>query len=151
MKRKPAQDQKKKKSLEKKIAALEEQLKKAVADYCNLEARIKKEAFLSHQQLAWRLIDKLLGVLDNLEIAQKHLRDEGLAMAINQFKEVLASEGVEEISTDGEEFNPETMDCVAMVEGKKNQVVETLQKGYLFKGQVIRPAKVKVGKGKVKD
>ena len=68
-------------------------------------------------------------------------------MSVNQFEEVLASEGVEEIKTKGVKFNPETMDCVEMGKGKKNLVVKTLLKGYTLDGIVVRPAKVRVGQG----
>ncbi len=139
--------EKREEELLKKIAALEEQLARALADYRNLESRIHKEAAQFRERLSWSLIDKLLAVLDDLERAERHLQDRGLTMAVEQFKKVLASEGVERIETDGQEFDPEKMDCVAVVAGPKNKVVATLQPGYTVNGKVIRPAKVKVGKG----
>ena len=94
------------------------------------------------------LIDKLLGVLDDLERATNHIKDHGLKLILNQFKSVLETEGVQQIQAKGEEFNPETMDCVDMVPGPKNKVVKVLLKGYKLNDHVIRPAKVQVGKGK---
>ena len=44
-------------------------------------------------------------------------------------------------------FDPNKMDCVAVEKGPKDTVVETMLKGYMLNGQVIRPAKVKVGRG----
>ncbi len=134
--------------LSQEIRELREQLARAIADYRNLEGRIEREAEQFRQRLSWSLLDKLLPVLDDLERAEKHLRDHGLTMAVNQFKKVLASEGIEPIKSEGAEFNPETMDCVAVVAGPKNKVVATLRRGYLLNGKVIRPAKVKVGRGK---
>jgi len=141
---------KKKANLQQRVSLLEEQLKRALADYQNLEKRIRKETERWQQDRFFHLADKLLGVLDNLERAEKHLQDPGLKMAVNQFRKVLASEGIEEIKSDGEVFNPETMDCVAVVTGPKDVVVETLSKGYSLNNVVIRPAKVKVGSGKKK-
>ncbi len=130
-----------------KIEALQKQLTLALADYRNLEMRIHKEAAQFREKFSWNLIDKLLAVLDDLELAERHLQDRGLTMAVEQFKKVLASEGVEQIETEDEEFDPVKMDCVAVVAGPKNRVVATLQPGYTINGKVIRPAKVKVGKG----
>ena len=138
---------KKKKAAREEIAFLEEQLKKAVADCRNLEARVEKETLLYKQDVLLRLIDKLLAVLDDLERAQAHLKNKGLSMAVDQFREALLSEGVEKIKTDGQKFDPVAMDCVDMTRGKKNIVVKTLLKGYTLGGQVVRPAKVRVGKG----
>ncbi|MFH1602038.1 MAG: nucleotide exchange factor GrpE [Candidatus Shapirobacteria bacterium] len=135
------------KDLKIRVTGLEEQLKRALADYRNLECRIEKEISHFKKNSALRLIDKLLGVLDDLERAESHLEDKGLAIAVNQFKEVLLSEGVKEIKSKGEMFDPELMDCVEMGEGKQNLVVKTLNKGYTLDGRVVRPAKVRVGQG----
>ncbi len=144
---KKAKKGKREEELAGKIEALEKQLALALADYRNLEARIHREASQFREQLSWALIDKLLAVLDDLERAERHLHDRGLTLAVDQFKKVLASEGVERIKAKGEEFDPARMDCVAVVTGPKNKVVATLQPGYTVNGKVIRPAKVKVGKG----
>ena len=60
----------------------------------------------------------------------------------------MESEGVEEIPVRGKKFDPETMDAVEVVPGKQNQVVEVVARGYRLYDRVLRPAKVKVGKGK---
>jgi len=143
--KKPTKDLNK---LESKMAVLEEQLQSAVADYRNLEGRIEKEVSRFRQESLMRLIDKLVGVLDDLERAEKHLKERGLTMAVNQFKGVLKSEGVEEIISDQEVFDPINMDCIDVVDGSKDVVAETVLKGYRLNGDVVRPAKVKVGKGK---
>ena len=77
--------------LEIKMAVLEEQLQSAVADYRNLEARMEKDVFRFRQESLIRLVDKLVGVLDDLERAEKHLKEKGLTMAVDQFKGVLES------------------------------------------------------------
>ena len=66
---------------------------------------------------------------------------------MGQFQTILESEGISEIKTQSEKFNPETMDAVEVIEGKKDKVVEVTCKGYLLNGKVLRPAKVKVGRG----
>lgn len=135
------------KKLQIQVNDLENKWKRALADYQNLEKRIDKERTTLVQFLNATLIDKLLGTLDDLERAEKHLKNKGLTIAVNQFKEALKSEGTEELKSQGESFDPETMDCIEMVKGPKNIVSEVVLKGYKLNGQILRPAKVKVGQG----
>jgi molecular chaperone GrpE len=135
------------KDLSVRIDELSHQLKKAIADYHNLESRIEKEVAFRRRDTLAKLVDKLVGVLDDLERAERHLGDRGLSMAVEQFRRVLESEGVKPIESDGQQFDPQLMDCVEVVKGPKNVVVETVLKGYTLDSEVIRPAKVKVGKG----
>lgn len=138
---------KKKPILEKKLLETEDKWKRALADYHNLEKRIanEKESFVrfSNAQL-WQ---KILPVVDDLEAAEKHLKDQGLTLTLNKLKEVLKSEEVLEIKAIGEDFNPHLMEAMEMVEGPKDKVIEVLNKGYLLGEKVLRPAKVKVGQG----
>ena len=131
----------------KKIKDLELKWKRALADYHNLEKRIDKEKEFFVKFSNAQLLASLLPVLDDLERAKKHLKDQGLSLAVNKFKEVLQKENVEEIKAQGEEFNPELMEAMEIVAGPKNRVVEVVNKGYLFNNKVLRVAKVKVGGG----
>jgi molecular chaperone GrpE len=138
---------KKSKKVGEKLEDFENRLKRALADYANLEKRVEreKEAFIKLANA--QLLDKLLPVLDDLELCEKHLKDEGASLVCSRFQETLESEGIEEIKTLGQKFDPEAMDCVELVSGPKNQVVEVVLKGYFLNGKVLRPAKVKVGQG----
>ena len=139
--------------LDPQILDLENKLKRALADYDNLQKRItrEKEEFVKLANLI--LIDKLLDVLENLERVEKHVKDQGLELAVGQLREVLQAEGLEEIEVLGKQFDAQTMECVEQVKGEENQVLAVLTKGYKINGRVIRPAKVKVGNGEkeVKD
>jgi molecular chaperone GrpE len=130
-----------------KLADLESKWKRALADYANLEKRIDKEKEVFVKFSNAQLLQNLLPVLDDFERAEQHLKDQGLTLAINNFKEFLKNEGVEEIKAQGEEFNPHLMEAVEMVNGPKNKVVEVVNKGYLLNDKVLRVAKVKVGSG----
>ena len=129
---------------------LENQLKRALADYQNLERRIDEERrLLSHLSSAL-VVEKLLPVLDNLENAQKHLKDEGLEIVIKQFRDVLESEGVCEITAEGSPFDPNFHEAVEILESEKDGVVlKVLAKGYKINDKVLRPAQVAVGRTKV--
>jgi len=143
-------DQKLKK-LEEKISDLENKWRRTLADYDNLEKRVKKEktAFVKLANAA--LLDKLLAVLDDLERVEKHSRDKGLKLTIEQFKKVLRVEGVEEIEVKEKEFEAESMDCLEVVDGSRNKVIEVVNKGYRLGDYILRPAKVRVGGGKSKN
>ena len=122
-------------------------LKRTLADYQNLERRIEEERKQLAKLSALLLIEKLLPILDNLENAQAHLSDEGLAMVIKQFRDTLSSEGVEEISAEGQEFNPNFHDAVEIQRADSdNKIVKVVTKGYKIEDKVIRPAKVVVTK-----
>ena len=107
---------KKLKELEEKAQDLEDKWKRALADYQNLERRIatERDDFICFANA--KLIDKLLSVLDDLERAEKHLKDQGLTMAINQLRSVLETEGVEEIKVGNKEFDAE---AVIVISNKK--------------------------------
>src|SRR3972149_7731339 len=129
---------------------LENQLKRALADYQNLERRIDEERRLLSALSAALLCGKLLPVLDNLENAQKHLKDEGLEMVIKQFNDVLESEGVEEITAEGSPFDPNFHEAVEILESEKDGVVlKVLAKSYKINDKVLKPAQVAVGRTKV--
>jgi len=82
------------------------------------------------------IILKLLPVLDNLYLAQSHIKDDGIT-------QIMAKEGIEPIEVMGKPFNPATMEAV---EGDGGTVTEEVQKGYTLNGKLIRVAKVKIAK-----
>ena len=126
---------------------LEDQLKRALADYQNLERRVEEERRLLGALSSAILIEKFLPVLDNLESAQSHLSDPGLEIVIKQFKDILNQEGVEEIQTEGQTFDPNMHEAVEVAEGENdNTIVKTVRKGYKINNKVLRPAQVVVEK-----
>jgi len=132
--------------LKKRVAELEENWKRAVADFRNLERRTNQERKVVAQLANALLIAKLLPVLDSLEEAAAAIKDSGVRLILKQLREVLESEGVEEIEAADRPFDPRYHEAVATVEGEKGRVVEVVAKGYRIGDRIIRPAKVKVGK-----
>jgi len=133
--------------VDQKLEDFENRLKRALADYANLEKRIEREKSDFVKSANAQLLDKLLPILDDLELCEKHLKDKAVSLVYNRFREVLKSEELKEIKALGEKFDPETMDCVELVSGPKNKIVGVVLKGYLLNNKVLRPAKVKVGQG----
>ena len=103
------------------------------------------------------LILKILPILDNFDITEKKLPEnlkadvniKGILQIKNQILDFLKNQGVEEIKTTGEKFNPNFQEVVEEVERKGVEsriVLEEIQKGYILNGKVLRPTKVKVAK-----
>ncbi len=136
------------KNLHQQVTDLEAKWKRAVADYRNLERRVNDQQQAVVKFANAMLIEKLLAIMDDLERANEQLKDKGLGLVIERFKDVLKSEGVEPVETLEREFDPQLMECVEMVEGAKNRVVKVVLVGYTLNGKVLRPAKVVVG-GKI--
>ncbi len=133
--------------LEKKTEELESSWKRALADYKNLEKRVEEDkeswVFFANEGL----LKKLLPIVDNLERLEKHFKDRGFELIVKELRSVLKESGVEEVKTDGHDFDPMKMEAIETVEGEKNKVVETVLKGYSLRNKLIRPAIVKVGNG----
>lgn len=134
------------KPLNAKIASLEEKLKRSLADYANLEKRIQKQRQFFATMTAAAIISRMVEVLDDLYLTQKHLQNSGLKMTIDKLQKILQQEGLQEIETKGKEFDPKLMDCVDVVTGPQDHVVSVRKKGYTLNNQVIRPAQVIVGR-----
>ncbi len=125
---------------------IENQLKRALADYQNLEKRVSNEKSewvkLSNKELLLRLLPGL----DSLLLAQAHTQDEGVKISIKHFLDILESEGVKRIEALGKEFDPKLMEAVTTKEGDEGKVLEELRAGYTLNDLVLRPAQVIVGK-----
>jgi molecular chaperone GrpE len=122
-------------------------LARALADYDNLSKRVERERQDLNKIASVGLIIRLLPILDSLESAQVHLKDQGLAITIGEFKKVLSEEGLTEIKPEvGREFNEEAMEAIEAIEGKdKGKVAEVVLVGWKFEdGTVVRHAKVRV-------
>ncbi|SFJ19348.1 molecular chaperone GrpE [Halobacillus dabanensis] len=125
------------------------------ADYDNFRRRTQKEKEADRKYKSQSLVEELIPALDNFERAlqvevdgdsAKNFAD-GMKMVYDQFKAALEKEGVEEIPSQGEEFDPHMHQAIMQVQDdnyESNIVVEELQKGYRLKDRVIRPAMVKV-------
>ncbi len=127
------------------LTNLENQLKRALADYQNLERRISAEKAIWIKTANKSLILKLLAVLDNLFLAQKHIQDDGLNLSIQKFLDVLSEEGVSRIESTGRDFDPQTMECVSVQEGENGKVLEEVRPGFIINNETLRPAQVIVG------
>ncbi|RLC32723.1 nucleotide exchange factor GrpE [Candidatus Woesebacteria bacterium] len=143
--------QKTTKTNEKELEKANNQLARALADYDNLRKRIERERGGFEKVASARFAIKMLTVFDMIEEAQRHLKDSGIALTLEEFKKILKEEGIEKIEAgQGDKFDEEICEAVEVVKnGKDGKIVEVLLTGWKFSdGPVIRPIKVKVSKGK---
>jgi len=135
-------------ALKKEVQEFENKYKRALADYQNLQKREQAEKSEWVRSSNKELILRILPVLDTLMLAQQHIEDQGLQVSVQQFLDILKSEGVTKIETVGHEFDPNLMECVTTEEGDKNKVIKEIRAGFMQFERVLRPAQVTVGKGK---
>ena len=138
-----------------KTAAEREQHLRALADFANYRRRHEEEQARIVQFATQNLIVKILPVIDNFERAlesaeQNHSFEslvEGVRLTIKQLRDILDQEGVKQIESVGQQFDPSVHEAVMRLETEEypeNTVVEELQSGYTYGDRVIRPALVKV-------
>ena len=127
------------------VKTLTENWKRALAAYHNLVKRVDadKKDFVTYATA--NNLSKLLPTLDVLELAAAHSQDQGVQMAVKQFKDVLAGEGLQEISpTVGDVYDHSLHECLETLPGDAdNTIAEIISKGYKINDHVIRPAKIK--------
>ncbi|MCQ2603412.1 MAG: nucleotide exchange factor GrpE, partial [Clostridia bacterium] len=98
------------------------------------------------------VIEKLLTVLDNCDLARKYIKDESALMGFNMMEQqiisALSSFGLEEIDAADKAFDVKLMNAVETekVDGKEGMVLEVISKGFTLNGKLLRAAGVKVGK-----
>ena len=119
--------------------------KRAKADFLNYkkdeDQRMQRVAEYARQEL----LLKVFPILDNLERAAKEIEDKGIAQILTQWKEFLKNQGVEEMRTVGQPFDPAMHEAIEEVDGENSgMVAEEVEKGYMVNGKLLRPAKVKV-------
>ena len=148
-------------SLEEQISSLEEEknnyytkLQRLQADFVNYRNRTQREKDSIALEAKIELVNELLPVIDNFERALSSEGEEsdlktGVEMIYKQLINNLKSQGLEKITTKGEEFHHKYHEAIMQVEDCEEEsgiIVEEMQKGYLIEDKVIRPAMVKVAK-----
>lgn len=139
--------------LKRKIEELDNKYKRAMADYQNLEKRVREEKREWALTANRELLLHLLPVLDTLILTKKHIKvqDEGLSLSIKQLEDLLKKEGVEKIDAVEKQFDPKTMQCVETKEGEEGKILEEAQTGYMMYDDILRAALVIVGKKKTEE
>ena len=145
------------KKLEAELEEWKNSYTRKLAEFQNFTKRKENEVAEMRKYASEGIIVKLLDNIDNLERAVDASKEsqnfdsliEGVNMILNNLKNLLTEEGVEEIEAAGKEYDP--YEHKAMITENKeelddNVVVQVFQKGYKMKGKLVRPAMVTVNK-----
>lgn len=129
--------------------------KRLLAEFENVRQRTEKESKRMYDFGAKDVLEKLLPVIDNFERAISCIPDkdkerafeQGVDKIYKQMIDTFTNVGVAPMNAEGKAFDPEIHNAVMHVEDEQyedNVVVEELQKGYMYKDQVLRHSMVKV-------
>ncbi len=140
---------------EEEIAALKDRVMRQMAEFDNFRKRTDREKASRFEDGERFILEKLLPVVDNFERGLAQVPEEarkdpyvaGMEAIYKQFESLLADAGVEAIEAVGKPFDPAFHNAVMHAEDEnagENEIVEELQKGYTFKGSVLRYSMVKV-------
>jgi molecular chaperone GrpE len=145
------------KELEGRLEQAEERVLRTAADAENFKKRLQREKEEQTRYANETFMRELLPVIDNLERAVQHSADapnqeglvDGLNMTLKGFFDTLARFGCTVIEAIGKTFDPNFHEAVSQEESSKvepNTVLKELQKGYMLKERLLRPAMVIVSK-----
>ena len=139
--------------LKKQLSDGVERMKRLQADFENFRRRTRQEKEELSNMVVQDFIKELLPMLDNFDRAMAAEAtdaakfQQGVEMIYNQLAEVQKAKGLEKIDTTDAKFDPKFHQAVMRVENpdlEDEAIAMELQKGYMVKGKVIRPAMVQV-------
>ena len=144
-----------KEKLKEQVSELNDRLLRQMAEFENFRKRSDKEKNSMYENGAKSVIEKLLPIVDNFERGMGTLTDEdketafakGMEMIYKQLMDELDKMDVKPIDAAGKDFDPNLHNAVMHVDDDslgENVVVEELQKGYTYRGNVVRHSMVKV-------
>ena len=144
--------------LEDQLASAQENVLRAAAEVQNIRRRADQDVEKAHKFALEKFATDLLAVLDSLErgIEVSDATDEairpmreGMELTYKLFLDTLKRFKVERLDPQGEPFNPEQHQAMAMeesAEAEPNSVLKVFQCGYSMSGRLLRPAMVVVSK-----
>lgn len=137
------------------VEELKNALARAMADLANYKRRTEEERIKFVKYANAELLRQIMPVVDNFDRSTQHLPAElkeniwakGVVQIHDQLLKALEQLGVKKMKTVGEKLNPNLHDAVMQGSGEKDMIIEEFEPGYTLGGEVIKPAKVKVGNG----
>jgi molecular chaperone GrpE len=137
------------------VESLQDRLLRLRAEFDNYRKRTLREGEQVRKTAAEKLFRDLFPVLDNLERALDHAPDtdgplaQGVAMVLQQFRDVLSARGVTPIAAVGEPFDPAVHEALTQMDSAEpaGTVIQEYERGYKIGDYILRPAKVVVSGG----
>jgi molecular chaperone GrpE len=130
---------------------------RAHADFENSKRRLEKDKMNAVSYANESFAKDILAVMDSFESALAAMQNsseessevlanmkEGVNLTFEQLKKILEKNSIKEVSCEGE-FNPEVHQAIMQVESDNHEVgdvVQVMQKGYMIKDRILRPAMV---------
>ena len=146
-------------ALQEEVAMAKDAALRAQADAINAQRRAELDVEKARKFALERFANDLLPVVDNLERALEASAGsdaeglaavvEGVELTLKSLVDVLAKNGVTPVDPHGEPFDPQVAQAMSMIENpdvEPNTVIAVMQKGYLLKDRLLRPAMVMVSK-----
>ena len=149
------------KNCEDELKAWEDKYLRMHAEFENIKRRMERESEKSVAYAQEQFARDLLPVIDSLELALSSIPDtedggsdhlaklkEGVQLTLEQFVKTFEKHHIKVVEIDGG-FDPNFHDAVMQVhsnEHESGQIVQVLQKGYMYKERLLRPAMVSVAK-----
>lgn len=139
---------------------LRDKFLRANAEMENIRRRAELDVASAHKYGVERFASEIISVRDSLDLASTvelansaeaiQKMHEGLELTLKVLDGVFEKFGIVLIDPKGEKFDPNRHQAISTVESKEtqaNNVVNVVQKGYLLRDRVLRPAMVVVSKG----
>ena len=146
-------------ALQEEVAMAKDAALRAQADAINAQRRAELDVEKARKFALERFANDLLPVVDNLERALESSAGsdadgitavvEGVELTLKSLVDVLEKNGITHVDPHGEPFDPQVAQAMSMVENpdvEPNTVIAVMQKGYLLKDRLLRPAMVMVSK-----
>ena len=140
-----------------KIAELQDRYLRQAAEFDNYRKRTMKEKANLIKSAAEKVIVAELPIVDDMDRALDNMEKgmdadaciEGFKLIAQKFKNTLTQQGLEKIDTDGQDFDTDFHEAIALIpaptEELKGKILDCVQAGYKLGDKVIRHAKVAVG------
>lgn len=136
-----------------------DQLLRLQAEFDNYRKRVNKERVELHKYANEKLLGDILPIFDNFQrsltaleehvTSENHKFYEGVELIYKQLSQLLKQNGIEELESVGQQFDPrfhEALQQIESAEHPENTVVTEISKGYMLNERLLRPAAVIVSK-----
>lgn len=138
------------------LADARERHLRLAAEFDNYRKRVEREKAESWNRAQAQLVERLLDGVDDLQRVAHYNPEnataeqllEGAQLVERKLMRALEGAGLEVVEAEGERFDPNVHEALTTVPAESaeedDQVADVFQKGYRFKGQLLRPARVRV-------
>jgi molecular chaperone GrpE len=139
------------------LASMSDRHLRLAAEFDNYRRRSERERSELWARAQGDLASRLLDALDDLDRVADHADTTaadalvtGIQLVERKLRQALEAAGLEALEVEGERFDPNAMEAVAMMPAdnpaEDDTVADVFQRGYRFKGSLLRPARVRVKK-----